>query len=145
MIIKVAKGSAVILIFLSIMILLAGVVMDKSVADDENYKEVNTTELSNHKKEDATELIIPTKEQILSHGYPVNENGQTYGPDWGHLLEDETQPDLLLAIGENGVQGYMYPPEGISSPSELADYTPPKSTPLYLHDGETVIGTFNFY
>lgn len=54
------------------------------------------------------------------------------------------EPDIILAEGANGVLGYIYQPEGIPSPSKLDEYNKSfkKSTPLYLHDGETIIGTF---
>ncbi|MFS0688829.1 metal ABC transporter substrate-binding protein [Sporosarcina sp. 179-K 8C2 HS] len=91
---------------------------------------------------DALDLVIPSRESILKDGYPVNENGQTYGPNMENLMREE--PDLLLAEGENGVVGYIYQIKSISSPSELAAISSRKSTPLYLQDGKTIIGTFYF-
>ncbi|KMY50216.1 hypothetical protein AC625_12495 [Peribacillus loiseleuriae] len=93
---------------------------------------------------DTSDLVIPTKDSIISDGYPTNENGQTYGPNMENLMLVE--PDLMLAEGVNGVLGYIYQPEGISSPSELDAYNKSfkESTPLYLQDGKTIIGTFYF-
>lgn len=90
------------------------------------------------------DLVVPTKEDIMSDGYPTNEKGQTYGPDMGNLMSEE--PDLILAEGENDVLGYMLPPKGISSPSELDEYNKSnkKWTLLYLQDGKTVVGKFYF-
>ena len=102
---------------------------------------ISGNESSQFEKDDSG-LIIPTQEYVLNYGYPKNESGETYGPNMGNLLLVE--PELLLALGENGVRGYIYQPKGINSPDELDDYIPPKSTPLYLQDGKTIIGTFNF-
>ena len=108
-----------------------------SKAEDNNNSELEM---------DTLDLVIPTTESILKDGYPTNDNGLTYGPNMGDMTIILGEPDLLLAEGENGVIGYIYQPEGISSPSELAEYNKSrkKSTPLYLHDGKTIIGTFNF-
>ncbi|WP_028391009.1 hypothetical protein [Bacillus cihuensis] len=93
---------------------------------------------------DTSDLVIPTKDSIISDGYPTNENGQTYGPNMANLMLVE--PDLMLAEDENGVLGYIYQAEGMSSPSELDEYNKSfkESTPLYLQDGKTLIGTFYF-
>ncbi|MCM3744299.1 metal ABC transporter substrate-binding protein [Sporosarcina luteola] len=96
-------------------------------------------------EKDALELVIPSRESILKDGYPVNENGQTYGPNMGNDTITLGEPDLLLAEGENGVIGYIYQIKSISSPNELAAISSQKSTPLYLQDGKTIIGTFNFH
>ena len=137
---RMVKTFSVIL-FLLTAVFLVVVVSDQSEAENNNQKEENPTEFSNQKEGDTVGLIIPTREEILKNGYPKNENGQTYGPV---LKEINTNPDLELAIGENDVQGYVDLPDGISSPSELANYIPPTSTPIYLQDGKTVIGIFYF-
>lgn len=90
----------------------------------------------------SSELVIPTEEYLLSKGYPMNEKGETYGPNLGNKMLVE--PDLILATGENGIVGYIYQQKALSSPSEVESYIPPKSTPLYLQDGDTIIGTFNY-
>ncbi len=56
--------------------------------------------LNNSRKPD---LIIPKREEIIKEGYPKNEAGQTYGI--GGVIYGE--PELLLAIGEDDVQGYV--------------------------------------
>lgn len=95
-----------------------------------------------------TTLLIPSKDEIIENGYPENESGQTYGPDMGDILHES--PDLLLAEGKNGTLGYIYSdqPTGAASPDELDEYydsiSDGISTPLYLHDGKTIIGEFDF-
>ena len=49
------------------------------------------------------ELIVPTEEDVVLNGYPENENGETYGP----AIENMFPPDLMLAIGEDNIQGYV--------------------------------------
>ena len=128
-----------ILFLLSAVFLIVVVVSDQSEAENNEQQEENPTEFSNQKEGDTVGLIIPSREEILKNGYPKNENGQTYGP----VLQDlNILPDLELAIGENDIQGYIEQLDGISSPSELANYIPPTSTPLYLQDGETIIGIY---
>lgn len=56
---------------------------------------------------DAIDLVIPSRESILEDGYPMNDNGQTYGPNMGNDTITLGEPDLLLAEGENGVIGYI--------------------------------------
>jgi len=51
------------------------------------------------------DLVIPTFEYILENGYPVNDKGETYGPDMGNMMIIE-EPDLILAQGENSIIGY---------------------------------------
>jgi hypothetical protein len=92
-------------------------------------------------------LEIPSKEEIIMNGYPINENGQTYGPDVKDLNLDP--PNLILAKGENGVTGYIYNDLGnlgVGSPEEAVEYnkinSDSYSIPLYLQDGDTIIGVF---
>ena len=109
-----------------------------------NTSFASKTRTDDNNSNNASDLVIPTRDSITSDGYPRNENGKTYGPNMENLVLVE--PDLMLAEGANGVLGYIYQPEGISSPSELDEYNNSlkKSTPLYLHDGKTIIGTFYF-
>lgn len=102
-------------------------------------KEEDTT-IDNIEK-NASDLVIPDLETILKEGYPTNENGQTYGPNLKNL---DVEPDLILVEGENGILGYIYQPKGISSPIENSNKNLEKSTPVYLQDGKTVIGTFSY-
>lgn len=71
--------------------------------------------------------------RILSDGddrvyFPVNEWGETYGR--GDL---PVVPDLVLAIGDEGTEGYVRDSELQGGRGEL---------PLYENDGRTIIGTF---
>lgn len=133
------KVLTVILMLLAIIFLLVPLsntsFASKTIKDDNH---------SNYIKMNASDLVIPTRDSITRDGYPTNDNGQTYGPNMENLMLVE--PDLMLAEDANGVLGYIYQPEGISSPSELDKYNKSlkKSTPLYLHDGKTIIGTFYF-
>ncbi|WP_409969893.1 M56 family metallopeptidase [Bengtsoniella intestinalis] len=105
-------------------------------------------ESETEKSTDGT-LVIPTVEDILANGYPVNENGETYG----QAVKDSNleTPDLQLAQNADGVKGYIResetPGAWVSTPEEAADYmetaqTEPSTINLYLHDGVTVIGQF---
>lgn len=90
----------------------------------------------------AKKLLIPTQEEILQNGYPINENGQTYGPCVGDFI-----PDLMLAKNEEGMLGYIYSVKTeVSSPEEAMEYMKNgdknQSSTMYLQDGTTVIGTF---
>lgn len=92
------------------------------------------------------QLHIPTQEEIRKNGYPVNANGETYGPNVFNI----TEPDLILAIGEDGVQGYRRTSEthgsDVTSPEEAMAYMEWLkeqsfiSYPLYMQDGKTIIG-----
>lgn len=95
------------------------------------------------------ELHIPTLEEIRQNGYPVNTNGETYGP----TLPDENakEPDLILAVGEGDILGYIKATDttdNVTSPEEALAYMEWVkkqdciSIPLYMQDGETVIGKF---
>lgn len=72
----------------------------------------------------------------------VNENGQTYGMDYF----DNYTPDLIAAIGSNGVRGYVYDDEltNVGLRKSINDVVNdiPTSIPLYDADGVTVIGEF---
>lgn len=94
-------------------------------------------------------ISIPTQSEIEEHGYPVNQNGETYGPD----VEGMDSPDLILAQNEEGVVGYVRnletPGASVSTPEEAAEYMANYPSPdyiqpvnLYLQDGTTVIGKF---
>ncbi len=104
---------------------------------------------SNHIGENASDIVIPSKESILKEGYPTNENGQTYGPNMGDLnLSELREPDLMLAEDENGTNGYVKKEDlngpQPKTPEEAVKLNEAKSReiPLYDVDGETVIGKF---
>lgn len=80
----------------------------------------------------------------------MNSSGQTYGPVRDAPVN--TDPDLILAVGDEGVSGYILAsdlngPE-FASPDEVSRWLeehPPdqdRVIPLYESDGKTVIGTF---
>ena len=46
---------------------------------------------------------LPTQEYVREHGYPVNESGETYGPN----VEGFDAPDLILAHPQGKLQGYL--------------------------------------
>ena len=95
----------------------------------------------------AVKVYIPTQEEILKNGYPVNRNGETFGPQVIDILDS---PDLELAENDEGVVGYVRPDEDdgskVSSPEEAAAYM--AASPhdhfvnMYTEDGQTVIGKF---
>nr|WP_302597534.1 hypothetical protein [uncultured Cellulosilyticum sp.] len=79
--------------------------------------------------------------------YQVNENGETYGtnnPELGY------EPDLMAAIGENGVYGYVRSEDlaGIDfkTPEEAIEWQNSRpgvrEIPVYDQEGEEVIDTF---
>ena len=92
----------------------------------------------------APEVYIPAQAEIRENGYPVNQNGETFGPNVPDLL---FTPDLELAINEDGVVGYIRENETrgarISSPEEAAAYVPEDHyINMYAEDGQTIVGQF---
>ena len=93
------------------------------------------------------DLVIPTVEYILENGYPVNDKGETYGPNMGNMMIID-EPDLILAQGENGIIGYAKKLElegpKPKTPEEAVKLNnpPPREVPLYDVDGETIIGEY---
>ena len=95
--------------------------------------------------EQNSKLLVPTREEILKEGYPTNQAGETYGP----AIENMFPPDLMLATGEDNVRGYIKLSESAGkvaeSPEEAVELnrsTKAYTIPLYLQDGETIIGKF---
>jgi hypothetical protein len=98
---------------------------------------------------DGMELVIPSQEYIEANGYPTNEKGETYGPKITRMDDRTEDPDLVLAEGEDDVQGYVKKTDLDgdlpSSPEEAVKYNETikdRTIPLYLQDGETVVGYF---
>ena len=102
---------------------------------------------------DYGDLAVPTVAELIEHGYPVNGRGETYGP--GGFEEWLGEPDLLTALGKNGVIGYLRQSEAdevsggnVHSPEEAIAWTEyvrtrgPVEIPLYREDGETVVDWF---
>ncbi|WP_053957475.1 hypothetical protein [Inediibacterium massiliense] len=82
--------------------------------------------------------------------YPVNDAGQTYGSA-AKATSIEEEPDLILAEGVGGVEGYVSSSDLnadiAKSPQEAVKIMKMKNKssrfiPLYKWDGKTVIGIF---
>ena len=87
-------------------------------------------------------LLVPQFEEVIENGYPVNERGETYGPNGPGM----DQPDLQLATGDEGETGYIRladepEPRTIEEALNMNEEAPFVFS-LYLQDGTTVIGTF---
>lgn len=101
----------------------------------------------------ATETTIFPKNQSSEAVpvYPRNENGDTYGSAF-HARTNEEKPDLIEAIGEDSVTGYIRKkdldgnmpktPEEATALKNKQQVKNPRQIPLYEKDGKTVIGTF---
>ncbi len=100
------------------------------------------------------EKIIPDNpvEEMIVPNYTVNEQGETYGSApyvYGKIVKE---PDLISAIGVDGVKGYVKATDlngpSFSSPEEAIAYQEKmqaagsRSIPLYESDGRTEIGEF---
>ncbi len=87
-------------------------------------------------------LDIPSQSDVSINGYPVNENGESYGPD---IKNSETSPDLIL-VQSGDVLGYVKASDLNDNVDSLADAISSKpvskTIPIYLEDGTTVIGEF---
>lgn len=76
----------------------------------------------------------------------INEYGEIYGSEI-FLEEIGVEPDLILAIGENGLEGYVKSEELernlVVHPNDIIDQNRASRTiSLYKSDGKTIIGTF---
>lgn len=105
------------------------------------------TGFASEKKEvKPTTVVIPSVEEVRTNGYPVNEQGQTYGPDIRENTNIEEVPDLILVCNEFGEEGYIRKTDcaaGASTLEEAANWEPREySVNMYLQDGLTVIGQF---
>ena len=84
-----------------------------------------------------------------STSVPVNCNGETYGSEV-FLNQMGIEPDLIKALGENGVIGYVKADDLDNSPvicpEDISEYlsnlSEHRTIPLYAEDGITVIGSF---
>lgn len=108
------------------------------------------------------ESTYNTHLQPVSNQYLVNAAGQTYGSAMFAEARDD-RPDLMAAVGNNGVSGYVYSadleeesPETLDealAQQEMYDAlianwdgeTPIviRTIPLYASDGQTVIGEYD--
>lgn len=78
--------------------------------------------------------------------YPMNSNGETYGPDVKENVDPDRDPDLILACNKEGVIGYIRNEDlegGAASLEEAKNWKSRSYTiPMYLEDGCTEIGLF---
>ena len=78
--------------------------------------------------------------------YPTNDVGLSYGPDIKENVDPNIEPELIMVCNEDGISGYIYATdikEGATSLEEAIHWEPRSYTiPMYLKDGETVIGEF---
>ena len=92
------------------------------------------------------EPVIPSVDEVRENGYPTNDAGLTYGPDIKENTDSEIEPDLILVCNEDGLNGYVRAndiKEGAASLDEARHWKKRSYTiPMYLEDGETVIGEF---
>ncbi|MEY9975815.1 hypothetical protein [Lysinibacillus sp. RC79] len=85
---------------------------------------------------------------IPNEPYKINENGLTYGSDY-YAESLENSPDLIRAIGINGVEGYVYSNDiniELQTLEEVLNYInsgqPGYIVPVYTEDGTTVVDSF---
>lgn len=75
--------------------------------------------------------------------FPINENGETYGISIITEDGEYIDPDLIEAIGEDNVEGYVKFEDIYGHDNEYNYKNPDRiSVPLYESDGTTVIGEF---
>ena len=94
-------------------------------------------------------LTKPTQCEKTIVIYPVNENGQTYGPNTPWTTYP---PDLIKASGVDGTEGYILRKDSYGETSKIREEAIAKMDkgkqeggnfiPLYAVDGKTVIGEF---
>ena len=103
---------------------------------------------------DYGDLAVPTMQELIENGYPVNARGETYG--FSGVERWLGEPDLVLSRGKNGVLGYVRQSEtdeatGLNKVktredalawNEYAASHGPFAVPVYLEDGETIIDWF---
>lgn len=93
-------------------------------------------------------LKIPSTDKVREYGYPVNENGETFGQD---IYEWEgREPDLQLVGTEERAIGYVRADElndGPSNPKEVEEWikNAPTESNIYLQDGITCVGKFPMF
>lgn len=97
----------------------------------------------------ATPNISSGLSKSISAQVSTNKNGEVYGSEL-YLNEIGIEPDLINALGEDGVVGYVKRADldalSIDNPMEVESYESNKpiyrTIPLYECDGETEIGVF---
>ena len=91
------------------------------------------------------QVSVPSLNEELENGYPINNNNESYGLTYGDMMED--LPDLELVENEDGIIGYIRVSEIggslFTSPNDAANYASEGHyINMYLEDGKTVIGQF---
>lgn len=102
----------------------------------------------------SAQTTAPTSQKAVSSAYPKNAQGQTYGTCPQTAGADVEEPDLMAAVGVDGIKGYVKKTdlEGdvVKSPEEAVALMKRRAKaakvyeeiPLYESDGQTVIGKF---
>lgn len=102
---------------------------------------MNRTEKTRESSEQAAYEVIgmPT----FADNWQMNERGETFGSlDPDAKTVEEAYPDLLGAIGENDVFGYLRLKERLLAQPNPKNFTSDESWPLYAEDGVTIVGRF---
>lgn len=91
------------------------------------------------------ELLHVGEKENFKDGYPINEYGETYGPD----IKDNVlvQPDLCFATNELGLEGYLKKSDLATDENITLEEARNKkkqtyAIPMYKEDGRTFIGWF---
>lgn len=82
-------------------------------------------------------------ESVRENGYPINDDGKSYGPD---VKESNIQPDLILVCNEDGKEGYIKKEDlnrgAVSLEQAQNGGFNNYQIPMYLSDGKSVVGYF---
>lgn len=90
----------------------------------------------------ASELPVSV-ESVRENGYPINDDGKSYGPD---VKESNIQPDLILVCNEDGKEGYIKKEDlnrgAVSLEQAQNGGFHNYQIPMYLSDGKSIVGYF---
>ena len=80
-------------------------------------------------------------------GYPINEFGETYGPNIPENAEATDEPDLILVENSNGEYGYIKASDLNQEPHTIKEALAYSNVDvrvlnMYSQDGKTIIGRF---
>lgn len=82
-------------------------------------------------------------ESVRENGYPINDDGKSYGPD---VKESNIQPDLILVCNEDGKEGYIKKEDlnrgAVSLEQAQNGGFHNYQIPMYLSDGKSIVGYF---